>query len=83
MPRCLSFCQGFTPFLGLEPKKRLAFDPGAKARHTSFSESARCSYAGKMRECDETLDLGMEGRLLIRWVDPGTFGPRKVRFGVK
>jgi len=62
----LPFCLGFTPFLGPESKKRLAFDSGAKARHRSFSESARCSNAGKMCECDEPLDLGVEGRFPIQ-----------------
>jgi hypothetical protein len=59
----LPFCFGFTPFLGLESKKRLALDLGAKARHRSFRESERFSNAGKMCECDEPLDWGVEGCL--------------------
>ena len=62
-PRCLtlSFCQGSTPILVLQPKKRLAFDSGAEARQRTFSEPERFSNPDKLGEC-EVLDSGVEGR---------------------
>ena len=65
-PRCLtlSFCQGSTPILVLQPKKRLAFDSGAEARQRTFSEPERFSNPDKLGEC-EVLDSGVEGRLSL------------------